>query len=79
MQNESRRRWDSNPQSLPPESNALPLGHAALDTEGREGNHLCAIRGWYQSIISKRKIYDVFGFSRFHKTDLHADKHYNQA
>ena len=28
-QNTKRRRWDSNPQSLPPESNALPLGHAA--------------------------------------------------
>jgi hypothetical protein len=25
-----RHQWDSNPQSLPPESNALPLGHGAF-------------------------------------------------
>jgi hypothetical protein len=30
MLNFNRPKWDSNPQSLPPESNALPLGHQAL-------------------------------------------------
>ena len=32
MAMQKRHQWDSNPQSLPPESNALPLGHGADDS-----------------------------------------------
>lgn len=63
-----RHQWDSNPQSLPPESNALPLGHGACSfTEEwriQRLNVICST--WYGSQWLRQGLYPIPELAKQH-------------